>query len=99
MRNPRRSLSTLWRASDVGHAIFSLLSLFVESKEVVGMLNDVLAGRATPGFDGKLVQAARQSVLRELGAKPQKHGVPGVCADVIEAYCMAAGDPDARIPV
>ena len=99
MRSPHLSVSRVPRAADVGAGIANIIDKYIlQNPDVKQLAQDILHGKPISkdfNFPKDVKGRLRNEVLEFLSAAPVSNEGNGISPEVIEAYCNAAGDPDA----
>jgi len=94
MRAPHRSLASLPRGASTGLKIRKLIEKFLDLHPELTESCCPQEGVAPQEFDQTLVDTLRKAILKSLGSE---YGdlKPGISPEIIRAWCLATGDPDA----
>ena len=94
MRAPHRSLASLPRGASTGYKIRKLIETSLDQHPDLADSCCPPEGEAPQQFDETRVGTLRRAILKLLG---HEYGElkPGISPEIIRAWCLATGDPDA----
>ena len=99
MREPHRTVDMAPGAHAVGIELRSILQRFMDANPCVKELaHSLLQGQDIPKefeFNKDVKAKLRNEIISHLGCTPNQGCEAGISSQVIEAYCLATGDPDA----